>query len=97
MRSARSASRVLEEAVWWWPWPLWGKALPRWPSLIAVVERAEREVVAEFGVPLFEVSFSFLSFVYQGLGKGSSRCFCWRVWVRGRIGHVDQCWSGHVD
>ena len=26
--------------------------MPRWPSLIAVVERVERDVVAEFGVPL---------------------------------------------
>lgn len=32
---------------------MWGKALPRWPSLIAVVDRAEREVVVEFGVPLW--------------------------------------------
>ena len=26
--------------------------MPRWPSLIAVVERAESEVVVELGVPL---------------------------------------------
>ena len=51
MRSARSASRVLDEGVWWWP-PVWGKEAPRWPSLMAIVDRAEREVVAEFGVPL---------------------------------------------
>ena len=56
MRSARSASRVVVEALeeaeevcrcrWeWWdaPW---------WPSFMAVVERAEREVVPLFGVPL---------------------------------------------
>lgn len=29
----------------------WGRVEPRWPSLIAVVERAEREVVVELGVP----------------------------------------------
>lgn len=26
--------------------------MPRWPSLMAVVERVEREVVVEVGVPL---------------------------------------------
>lgn len=53
IRSARSASRVLLDGVWWW-WPPvpWGWEVPRWPSLIAVVERAESEVVVEFGVPL---------------------------------------------
>ena len=56
MRSARSASRVLVEEVedveevWWWCG--WGGACPRWPSLMAVVERADREVVVELGVPL---------------------------------------------
>jgi hypothetical protein len=50
MRSARSASRVFVETRCWWPAD--GITLPRWPSLIAVVERAERDVVAEFGVPL---------------------------------------------
>jgi hypothetical protein len=50
--SARSASRVLLEELWRWPWPVWGKPVPRWPSLIAVVERVEREVVPELGVPL---------------------------------------------
>ena len=52
MRSARSASKVLDDGVWWWPWPVCGKEVPRWPSLMAVVERAEREVVVELGVPL---------------------------------------------
>lgn len=56
MRSARSRSASLLEGVWRWPWPKWGKAEPRWPSLMAVVERAEREVVVEFGVPLLIVS-----------------------------------------
>ena len=53
MRSARSASRLLVEA--WWAWPRWlvvGSAWPRWPSLMAVVERAERDVVVLVGVPL---------------------------------------------
>lgn len=36
-----------------------GCADPRWPSLIAVVERAEREVVVEFGVPLEEIRSVF--------------------------------------
>lgn len=61
MRSARSASRVLAEEVWWWPGPKpwwWGKEAPRWPSLMAMVERAEIEVVAELGVPLFGISKS---------------------------------------
>jgi hypothetical protein len=30
----------------------WGWEEPRWPSLMAVVERAERDVVVELGVPL---------------------------------------------
>jgi hypothetical protein len=54
MRSARSASRVFEEE-WWWP-PVCGNDAPRWPSLIAIVDRAEMEVVAEFGVPLTRIS-----------------------------------------
>lgn len=57
IRSARSASRVVVEEVeadeLWWPWPWeWGKGAPVWPSLMAVVESAEREVVPELGVPL---------------------------------------------
>jgi hypothetical protein len=29
-------------------------------------------------------------------GKGgSSRCFCWRVWIGWRLRHIDQGWSGH--
>jgi len=28
-----------------------GREAPRWPSFMAVVERAEREVVVELGVP----------------------------------------------
>lgn len=59
MRSARSASRVVVEEAeadedwcpWPWPWEC-GKGAPWWPSLMAVVERAEREVVPELGVPL---------------------------------------------
>ena len=58
MRSARSASSVfveeLEEAEEWWVWPC-GKACPWWPSLMAVVDRADKEVVPEFGVPLWIV------------------------------------------
>ena len=57
MRSARSASRVLVEelelvdevCVWW----VCGGAWPLWPSLMAVVDRADREVVPELGVPLW--------------------------------------------
>jgi len=60
MRSRRSAARVDVEVrgkgkadgAWWWP---------RWPSLRAVVERAEREVrevvvLVLVGVPLGGVS-----------------------------------------
>lgn len=53
MRSARSASRLVVEGLCWWPRlkdP--GGKWPRWPSLIAVVESAEREVVVLVGVPL---------------------------------------------
>ncbi len=52
MRSARSASRELVLGFEWWPRPWGGGAWPRWPSLIAVVDRAEREVVVLVGVPL---------------------------------------------
>lgn len=55
MRSARSASRLFCEACWWWPPPRWlvvARAWPRLPSLMAVVDRAEREVVVDVGVPL---------------------------------------------
>ena len=61
IRSARSASRVVVEAAeeWecgeeeecaWWEcgWGLW----PLWPSLMAVVERFDIEVMPELGVPL---------------------------------------------
>lgn len=53
MRSARSASRLLVERLCWCPrW--WGPfGCPRCPSLIAVVERADREVAVLVGVPLF--------------------------------------------
>lgn len=47
IRSARSASRLLTEGLCWCP-----RRAPRWPSLMAVVERAEREVVVLVGVPL---------------------------------------------
>lgn len=60
IRSARSASRVLLDGVWWWPWPEWGKEDPRWPSLMAVVDRAESEVVVELGVPGASVGVSGL-------------------------------------
>lgn len=55
MRSARSASRLVREELCWWPRSKgpWGK-WPRWPSLMAVVERAEREVVVLVGVPLLQ-------------------------------------------
>jgi hypothetical protein len=55
MRSARSASRLLVEGLCEWPRPLKpgsGWAWPRWPSLMAVVERAESDVVVLVGVPL---------------------------------------------
>jgi len=47
-----------------------GRAAPRWPSFMAVVERAEREVVVELGVPLFvclEVSYSGSGEILTGL------------------------------
>jgi hypothetical protein len=52
MRSARSASREDVEGLCWWP-GIWEAPVgcPRWPSLIATVERAEREVVVLVGVP----------------------------------------------
>ncbi len=54
MRSARSASRLLVERLCWCPrengpWWVW----PRWPSLMAMVERAEMDVVVLVGVPLY--------------------------------------------
>lgn len=52
IRSARCASRVLLERVCWWCELAVGWAEPRCPSLMAVVERAERDVVVELGVPL---------------------------------------------
>lgn len=56
MRSARSASRLLVLGLEWCPRPCGGRLWPRWPSLMAVVERAEREVVVLVGVPLGFVS-----------------------------------------
>lgn len=59
IRSARSAARLEGD---WEEWDVvvergkgkaCGWAEPRWPSFIAVVERAEREVVVELGVPLW--------------------------------------------
>jgi hypothetical protein len=67
--------------VWWWPY---GRALPRWPSLIAVVERAERDVVVLFGVPLLWVSFGSCGLEID------LRCFCWSVSGRGRLWQIDQ-------
>ena len=56
MRSARSASRVVVEFVdaedAWWAWRPCGSGWPVWPSLMAVVDKAESDVVPEFGVPL---------------------------------------------
>lgn len=56
MRSARSASRVFVELreveEEWCAWRPWGWGWPWWPSLMAVVDSAEREVVPELGVPL---------------------------------------------
>lgn len=55
MRSARSASRLLVVAFWGWPSRRWRwpeSDCPRWPSFVAVVDRAEREVVVLVGVPL---------------------------------------------
>lgn len=43
--------------------------MPLWPSLMAVVERAEREVVVEVGVPLSE-SQGVIS--RGGRGKGDT-------------------------
>lgn len=56
MRSARSASRVVVEVSEsederWGRRPT-GRRLPWWPSLMAVVESAERDVVPELGVLL---------------------------------------------
>jgi hypothetical protein len=63
MRSARSASRVVVEEVEaeedWWACRPWGNGWPWWPSLMAVVDSAESEVVPELGVPLMLVSFQF--------------------------------------
>lgn len=43
----------VEADEFWWAWPReCGKGAPVWPSLMAVVESAEREVVPELGVPL---------------------------------------------
>jgi hypothetical protein len=53
IRSARSASRLVVDGLCWCPRSRpgpWGK-WPRWPSLMAVVERALNEVVVLVGVP----------------------------------------------
>lgn len=56
MRSARSASRVVVEVSEAederWARFDWLRRAPWWPSLMAVVERAERDVVPELGVLL---------------------------------------------
>ena len=57
MRSARSASRV--RGVW--GGSVCGGRWPLWPSLMAVVERAESEVVVLVGVPLQGMFVSFRS------------------------------------
>lgn len=66
MRSARSASRVVVEEVEaeedWWACRPWANGWPWWPSLMAVVDSADNEVVPELGVPLMVVSsFQFPS------------------------------------
>lgn len=55
MRSARSASRLVSEELCWCPRSSgpWGKC-PRWPSFMAVVDRALSDVVVLFGVPLLQ-------------------------------------------
>lgn len=74
-----------------------GKCAPRWPSLIAVVESVERQVMPELGVPLsieirYAVAGKGLERIYRNL-----RDFGRRIWIdRGR-GKVDECWRRHRD
>lgn len=67
MRSARSASRVCGVCgglLWAGRWPLW-------PSFMAVVERAESEVVVLVGVPLCAVSLGVPRSWVDGRGETS--------------------------
>jgi hypothetical protein len=52
MRSARSASSDVVDGLWAWLRPRAWRWWPRWPSLVAVVERVDSEVVVDVGVPL---------------------------------------------
>jgi hypothetical protein len=57
---------------------------------MAVVERAEREVVVEFGVPLVLVSIKWWNNVGEnsrGLGRS--------IGVGRRVGHINQSWGCH--
>lgn len=95
MRSARSASRELVERLCWWP--RWGWAgCPRWPSLMAVVESAERDVVVLVGVPLRWVRLLFSRGIQRREGgERGLRHFGWGIGLGGRLREVDQggmCW-----
>ena len=60
--------------------------------MIAVVDRADKEVVVEFGVPLVVVSA--LCGEFRGV-IGDERHLCRRVRVRGGLWKVDKSRSGH--
>ena len=59
---------------------------------MAVVERAERDVVVELGVPLIDVSFRLQN---NHKSVDSRSHFRWGHRVGGRRGEVDQRWRGH--
>lgn len=79
-----------EEAWWWWGCGAW----PRWPSLMAVVERVEREVVVELGVPLWGGG-QLLVCGRGGVGKESVRDVRGGYGVGGRRGEVDEGGGRH--
>lgn len=59
--------------------------------MIATVERAESEVVPEFGVPL---GFMLVPFSYFGRDvMGIVRYFGWGYWIRWWWWQVDKCGS----
>jgi hypothetical protein len=63
---------------------------------MAVVDRAERDVVVELGVPLFVNEVSGAKMKYEGEKRGDLRShirWCYRIRGRGR--EVDQSRSSH--
>lgn len=93
MRSARSASRFVLVYCECAGCVEDGRAVPRWPSLMAVVERTESEVVVLLGVPLYDngqLAINAWSVVLQNI-----RHLRRSIWRRRRLRHIDENWSRH--